>query len=155
MNKHLILEKVINLFNDKILAVDVEIKEVQEQVKNSPTAMESHSDTSRFQSGVLLQNLQRRKEELIKVIDQLTRMTLETREYTRIGSIIALDSEDLLYLLLPQGAGFLEFEIEGIKVVAIGVDTILGKSLNGHKIGDDFTISLPRGEKNRKIKSIS
>ncbi len=155
MNKQLILEKVIDLFNNKISAVDVEIKEVQEQVKSSPTAMESHSDTSRFQSGTLLQNLQRRKGELIKAINQLTRMTLETRECAHVGSIVALDSEDPLYLLLPQGADFLEFEIEGIKVVAIGADTILGKSLNGHKIGDSFTINLPKGEKKRKIKSIS
>ncbi len=155
MNKQLILEKVIDIFNDKISAVAAEIKEAQEQVKSSPTAMESHSDTSRFQSDVLLQNLQRRRGELIKIVDQLTKMTLETGECAHIGSIVALDSEDLLYLLLPQGADFLEFEIGGIKVVAIGADTILGKSLNGRKIGDSFTTSLPKGEKKRKIKSIS
>lgn len=91
----------------------------------------------------------------MKVINQLTRTTLEAGECVHIGSVVALDSEDLLYFLLPQGADFLEFEIEGIKVVAIGADTILGKSLNGHKIGDSFTTSFPKGEKKRKIKSIS
>ncbi len=155
MNKQLILEKVINKFNDKISAVTAEIKDVQEQVKNSPTAMESHSDTSRFQSGVLLQNLQKRKDELMQVADQLTRITLETGKCAQIGSVIALDRGDSLYLLLPKGAGFLEFEIGNARVVAIGVDTIWGKSLNGHKAGDSFTIKLPKGEKEQKIRSIS
>ncbi len=155
MNKHLILEKVINLFNDKVSAVDAEIKEAREQVKNSPTAMESHSDTSRFQFSILLQNLQKRKDELMQVADQLTRITLETGKYAQIGSVVALDCGDPSYFLLPKGAGFLEFEIGSTKVIAIGVDTIWGKSLNGHKAGDSFTIKLPKGEKEQKIRSIS
>jgi len=155
IKKEFVINEVIKVLEAKEIELDASIEQTLGQLKNAPTAMESHSDTSRFQLDIILQNLRKRKKDLTEYKRSLKNYNGEKSDTSSAGSLILLEADKpYLYLLLPSGAGFTEIKIESEEIIVLGLDTLLGGQLLGLKTGDCVSLKLPKGEINGSIKSI-
>ena len=103
------------------------IADAKEARNSSPSAMESHSDTGRYQNDKLI----------IALEEQLVGITRYEKDISSLKLIyIEVKTSDLVkkFLLTPQGLG--GDEIDGVRLLSS--DTPLGTLLNGKKQGDKF-----------------
>ena len=143
MNRELIKSKIINLLKERLDNLKGSLEKKIEIIKQSPTAMESHSDTSRFQFGQLADNLQTSIEKIEKVIREIEK-DKTTTECIKQGSIVQIDRDgaSLYYYVSSMGLGE-SFLIDGMEFRVISIDTPIAKSLLGKKVNEDVEIKIP------------
>ena len=135
-------------------------REAEREYKNasvdSPGAMQSHSDTSKFQFGKLAEDAAARAEKLEQAVAALGKLP-EPGGPAALGSLIEAEEDGArkYFLLVPDGAGGQEFEAEGVAVQAVAVSSPIGRALIGHALGEEVVIKLPAGERRMKVVGVS
>ena len=139
MNK----EKIIIEFKNNILR---ELKKVQQQIdltntsyKQSPSVMQSASDTSRSSLEWEINNYNKTKTKLIKLINKLDIIVKQRRD-TEVGEgslvKIAKNNETTWFLIIDEGNGKkIRFENDEL-IYAISKDTPIAKCIMGLSKGD-------------------
>jgi transcription elongation GreA/GreB family factor len=145
MKREKIQEKIINLLDEKLGGLKESLKETELSVKQAPTAMESHSDTSRFQFGQVADNLRILIDKLEKVIKEIEKYQSST-ERVGLGSIVKVDKsgKEIYYYISSLGLEE-QFEIDGKELRVISVGTPIAKSIIGKKIDEIVEMHIPSG----------
>lgn len=157
MKKKKILEAVLNSLcfaieqNQEILA------KTHQSINDAPSAMQSGSDTSRFQLSSLAESQSLVIDKLVEAKHQveILREALGSESATEIksGSVIEVevDGKVLLYLILPhEGIGGMEVEWDGCIYVMISVSSPFINALKGHHKGDELSITI--GDRIKKVR---
>ena len=156
MNRNIIL----NNFIERLGKMKDTAREAEREYKNasvdSPGAMQSHSDTSKFQFGKLAEDAAARAEKLEQAVAALGKLP-EPGGPAALGSLIEAEEDGArkYFLLVPDGAGGQEFEAEGVAVQAVAVSSPIGRALIGHALGEEVVIKLPAGERRTKVVGVS
>lgn len=105
---------------------------------SAPSAMESHSDTTRNQSEKLASNLNIQLTNLKKLIESLPYTFPEEQKKISLWSLVQLvgSNSRLSIILVPEGYGGKEYD--NVKLVSIQAP--IGKYLLGKKTGDNISI---------------
>jgi hypothetical protein len=104
---------------------------------SAPSAMESHTDTTRNQSEKMVTALTSQLTNLKKMIESLPETIPVSQNRIDVWSLVELiGSIRLSVILVPEGYG--GKECDGVKIVS--VEAPLGRSLLGKKIGNNISI---------------
>ncbi|MFA6352924.1 MAG: GreA/GreB family elongation factor [Candidatus Paceibacterota bacterium] len=157
MDKSEIIKKIISELEKRLEPLDEEIKDNHEFAIKAPGAMESHSDTSKFQFSRLAANLQSDYDKISESIKLLKKIDINKKS-NRIeeGSIIKIKEGDkiLFNILLPSVGGGIIVSDGDIQITSISASSPLGKELIGKKEEDEVEIKLPSGIKSFTILEI-
>lgn len=155
MNRELITSKIIDILSERLNNLKESLKETEDSERQAPSAMESHSDTSRFQLGQLADNLRILIKNIEKVIKEIEK-TKTTEGCVGQGSIVKIEEggNELYYYISPMGLGE-SFLIEGKEFRVISVNTPIAKCLSEKKVGENVEIKTPNGSYFVKIIEIN
>ncbi|HDQ16729.1 MAG TPA: hypothetical protein ENN31_01240 [Candidatus Vogelbacteria bacterium] len=149
MKKKKILEAVIDFLCSAIVQNQEILDRTHQSINDAPSAMESGSDTSRFQLSSLAQNQLAAIDKLVEVKHQveILKETLGSSSATEIkpGSIIEVEVNEkvLLYLILPcEGIGGMEVEWNSHIYVMISDGSPFINALKGCHKGDELSIVM-------------
>lgn len=155
MNKKLIREMLLKKLKEMRALNFASYQAYKKASDEAPGAMESHSDTSKFQIGAVSGNLAEHLVKLDKSISCLKEGKDAVSNIIEEGAIIKIkDSGHVItYYLVPDGAGGQDLEIDNEKIKTITASTPLGKSILNKKVGDSVELAI--GPKTRKLEIIS
>lgn len=148
MNKDTIAQLFISKLEDQILKQGTVLEETRKFANDSPSANESHSDTSRYQLGQLAlgQDLRlKEKEEALKILKNLQ---IFPQEKIVIGSVFSLrgkDKKSRSYFMF-NGAQGINVELDGTVITAVSAQSPLGTSVLGKKKGERVAFAAFEGE---------
>jgi|GEM_PF-3110819 len=128
MNKKQVIKLALEILNSKLVFLERNIKEEEEQRKNSPSAMQSWSDNTRFEKEVLISQLEREKENMKKHIRFLSNLK---GKKTKLEKGALVEADEFYFVSVFAG---LELEIEGEKVFFISENSPLFKVLKDKKV---------------------
>jgi transcription elongation GreA/GreB family factor len=127
MNWKELVKKNLEERKNKILKSIASANDARE---NAPSAMESHSDTSRNQNEKLIFALKIDLANLEEVTKQIDNFDVKYFEIKQGSSILKV-------VIVPEGAG--GEQINGVKIISI--KTPLGEILKDKNLGDKFIIN--------------
>lgn len=149
--KNLVLENLVNIREDLVKSRG----EYKEAAKDAPSAMQSHSDTSRFQFNTLAENIDiqiQKLDEAVVLIKELEGKSVKTE----IGAFVAIkeNNEKEHFYLVPEGVGGFEIRWGRLVIKVLAINSPIGKYLFGKKIGDKITMNLPARKREIEILEI-
>jgi transcription elongation GreA/GreB family factor len=148
VNKTLLLGELLRVIEDDIANSKRLLEATQRLVNDAPGAMQSHSDTSRFQGGILA-NKQggqlQEKQDALRSLNIFASSYKDVRSVKiELGAIFTLreDGTQDNFFLLPYGGGQ-EVIFNGEKYSVITFKSPLTSQLLGKKVGD--RVRMTRG----------
>lgn len=157
LDKEKIIFAILKELDKERLAAIKNYESYQRSSNESPSPMQSRSDTSRFQFGILGQNELARAEKISRVITIIKDALVKKFESAEIGSLLVLQDQSnreiLCFCLVPEGAGGQLFTIDGFKIQSIAINSPIGKAIVSKKV-DDWAEILSPSTRRFKILSI-
>lgn len=159
-----ILKKVIEMFEVKVSQVERSLTDLIDSINNAPGAMQSHSDTTRFQLSRVFEASNKsyieKKDDLANLKSFLEKGFNSQTETIMIGSIFTLSKQndkgknvEENYFMLPTGSG-IKIELEGLSFLSVTPISPLGKILIGKKKGEVFLFGVGKFRKKITVKEI-
>jgi hypothetical protein len=149
LSKKDILQKVIISLSESVKKAGQSLSLMNNDINDAPGAMQSHSDTTRFQLTSIVDGLEKSYQEKSKELELLNQF-LQTDfnnskfDISVIGSVVTIKkSNNLLenYFIVPGGSG-IKVDYNGKKIVCITPASPLGKAIIGKKKGQSFAYSI-------------
>jgi transcription elongation GreA/GreB family factor len=155
-------QQVINAFLKKLREMRatalLSYESYRKASADAPGAMQSHSDTSKFQSGVLADGTMEQINQIDENIAFLSRAKNSNSGISdvQILALVRIQEGDRSYpyLVVPEGVGGQEIEAEGEKIKTVSIDSPLGKALIHRKVDDVVDLAVRSGKRNLKILTI-
>lgn len=139
IDKKIVLNQLISTIDEKMQQANLQAKDLADSLQNESksTAGDKH-DTGRAMIHLEQEKLQHQFQELRNQMQQIKTIShLENSNHiVEYGSFIKAGD---FYFLLGVGIG--KQIVNGILVYCIGMETPIGKILNGRKKGDQFTFT--------------
>jgi transcription elongation GreA/GreB family factor len=157
-------KELFNLVTERLTREKNELedsfKKTHQAAIEAPSAMQSHSDTTKFQMNIAadkIRSLISEKEKALQILNDLQKSIVSaTKDKTiQVGSVVTIQDEQKKtkhVLMLPHCAG-VEITHNSIPISVISPDAPLGASLLKKKIGD--IASLQIGDTNKQIKVLA
>jgi len=157
MEKSELLKKVILAVEDEIKGLELSAGSSHQMSVDAPSAMQSHSDTTKFQMKALEENTKRsilEKQIFLRNVVDLISLQKEAKE-VEIGSLVRISEGESMkqYILLEGGAGII-VEDDGKKWIVVTIASPLGKALLGKKKGEKFIFFAGGKERELEISDI-
>lgn len=150
-------EEVVNAFLQK-LKEDLEtllatIRENKKSSVEAPGAMQSHSDTSKFQFEKLVEADIERGGMLSGTIDVVERTKTQIYDHADVGALISAEEREAIsyFYISPEGGGGYKLMVGDTPVFAVSLSSAVGRSFSGKKPGDEVTLTAPGAERTLKI----
>ncbi len=148
ISKQEILKEVILLLSENVEMAEKSLNEMNSNINDAPRAMESHSDTTRFQLTAIVKIMEDTFLKKSKELKNLKRFekgyvnSIENND-VKIGSLISIKKNNLIenYFIIPAGSG-LKVVKGDIKIICVTPFTPLGRILLAKKKGQDFTCNI-------------
>lgn len=152
MDKKLILNKIIDKLNENMKSVQSNYNTYKKFSSEAPGAMESHSDTSRFQYGALASDTASHLEEIKKAIKNINDSQDISYDQVTVGALLKMEEDGKIFyfLMVQEGAGGQKLEYDGVMIQTVPDNSPIGGSLLSKKDGDEVQINI--AGKNRKMK---
>ncbi len=160
MDKKEIIRGIIKELERQKSEIDAGLRSTKQAAKDSPSAMESHSDTTRNQMQTLARNLKTMAEEKEAAIVSLKRTFVSNSERfgtAKEGAVVETEFENgekKRYLIVPEGGAGVYVDENGVQIISITLGTPLGAALVGKKTGEFATLVGKNGERKIKILDI-
>lgn len=148
MNKRELVEKIIKELEKQKQDVKKRYEATRQEVIDAPGAMQSHSDTSKYQLSILADKIKKsalEKEQTIQALKQLLTSGLEEKpSVAKVGALVEVENqnqEKICYFIFPGGSG-LETIFKGKKIIMVSQRAPIASVLLGRKVGDrvDFKV---------------
>jgi transcription elongation GreA/GreB family factor len=143
MDKKIIIEKIIKRLKKRLKSLEKSIQETQKAVISAPSAMQSWSDTSRFQFRSQIAKLQPQATQLKNCIKKLQKLDVSRKpEKAELGVLIKIKKGDkiLFYFICPPGSGAEILKLNKSQVTAISVNSPLAQKILNKKVGDKIKL---------------
>ncbi|MCL4404162.1 GreA/GreB family elongation factor [Patescibacteria group bacterium] len=156
-NKTDLIEKVIESLERDKASAEAGLASAREGAKEAPSAMESHSDTTRSQMQHLAENLEKdiqEKESGIMALGDFKTSVGPAKGDVSVGSVVSITDEAerrFIYFILPAGGGT-KVETDGASITVLSSTAPLAQALIGKRAGE--TVSFSAGAKVRMLKII-
>lgn len=158
MNKEALIGKVVLKLEKEIAELEEGATSAHAASVDAPGAMQSHSDTSKFQNKVSEENLVSMLDEKKNRCGAIKTMEIPSEiSEIKIGAcILAEDGEnEKRYILLPGGAGIEVWDDETLdSYMTITPEVPIGKALMGKKEGIKTVFKVGSKEKKLLIKKV-
>ncbi len=152
IDKKTVLAAVIKELERQKQQQEEAFQTARQTAAEAPGAMQSHSDTTKFQMSLLADKIQEsitQKEKTIHTLKTLLESFGEEHHETiRIGSLIAVQKQDgrhIYYFILPE-AGGIEVHESDKAILTITSTTPLANALVGRRSGDRVRLQFAGGE---------
>ncbi len=148
MDKKTILRAVIEKLTEQRSELERSLKTVHQGVVDSPSATQSHSDTTRFQMRAIedkINSTLAEKEKAIAALEELSQSGLPTCRAVEAGAIVEVkgaDGKSTTYFILPQGGG-VEIESEGKRITTTTLLAPFAAALQNKTEGDVVRFEIP------------
>ena len=162
MDKHKLILAVIEALGKEAGELDASFKAAKQASVEAPGAMESHSDTTKFQMSQLAGNISdmlQQKELAIKTLTEFA----ESRKYeigetgtVRFGSLVRakIDGGEIKqYFVLPAGGGT-RIQFGEKNVLVVSPPAPIAVALLNRKVGEKTELQLPAGKRVVEIMDI-
>ena len=153
-------EKIKELVLDNLIKTREELAKSYESYKDAareaPGAMQSHSDTSKFQSNILAENIAQQLSLFDRAIKTIKECIHKNGD-VGVGALIKIkeNGEIKYFYFVPEGVGGFRLEDGGNNVQVVAINTPIGKNLFGKVPGDKIEMNLPVGKKSVEVLGVN
>jgi len=156
MNKKTAILKILEALEKRLSKTDTSIQQALQDAREAPSAMESHSDTSRSEKQRLAANFEQDKTKLAHVM-KFVRTIDSSRAHATVqnGSLVQTQENETItwYFMIPaQGGDHLTINNEVL--ITLSPDSLIGKSFMGKKQNDTVKFQSPKEIRTITIKQI-
>lgn len=158
MQKNILIKKILQKIDDEITDLEEGASSNHKASVEAPGAMQSHSDTSKFQNKVAEENIMQMIAKKKAERDAIEKC--ETPENIRnmcVGAFVVVDDGEVekRYILLPGGAGIEIWDDESLdSYMTVTPDVPIGKALLGKGEGNKAVFKIGSKEKRLLIKKV-
>ena len=137
------LEKLKKVLSEDRRKLVQSIEQARFTRDNSPSAMESHSDTTKSQYEKLVYALEQKLKELDRMISHIPDKIL-TKSDVSLWQVVEFDlgENKLTVMLVPEGFGGKKFDT----VTTLAINTPLGSAIENKTIGKEFLFGDKKGK---------
>jgi transcription elongation GreA/GreB family factor len=166
VSKKDIVEVLLMNLEKKLEEMKAQFESVREAIIDAPGPMQSKSDTTKFQMSRWAENILSSINQVQRCILSLKKIDL-SRKYNEVetGTLVKVTesqvkAEDQMnerrvcYFLLPSDCISQRINFDNQEIIAISVNSPVGKALLNKKVGDEVLVKVPYGERLFKIKEI-
>ncbi|MFA6495394.1 MAG: hypothetical protein WC246_02750 [Candidatus Paceibacterota bacterium] len=147
VNKNYLIDAVVVALEKERADNEESLKQTRQTAMDAPSAMQSHSDTTRSQMEHLAENFERFIAEKNFAIENLKAFKKEisaSGDEIKVGSLVGVTEGTNMrhfYFILPFGGGVAVVDKEGRSVVVLSASAPLARALLGKKSGTETTTS--------------
>ncbi len=138
MDKHEVIAAFVQHQRGKIEGIEKDLEKARDGVRTAPGPSQSHSDTTRFQEGNIVADIEERLTRAKRILRQLQEIPQVQMKTISNGSIFVLEStatrEKDVYFFVPEGGGE-SLEVEGTEVASISQGAPIAKEVLGKREG--------------------
>lgn len=148
MNKLRVVESFISYFEHQISQYREIKADTRRRIIDSPSANQSHSDTSRYQLSNLALGQESRLGEIEQIAFSLRSINVSPQDKVVVGALFTLQTEGVeprTYFMFPGAQGDI-LEVDGVPITAISFKSPLGKAALGKRRGECVTHASCRME---------
>ena len=161
VSKSEILKEVIKSLSLDIESIGESLASTNKAIDNAPSAMESHSDTTRSQLTAVVGAINQsflEKSKGIETLKHLFKSNIDEEKFDEVkyGSIVILEKNGGIvenFFVLSAGSG-IKVENDGEKITCLTVSSPLGKILLGKEKGQSFNCVIGGKSQDFKILDI-
>jgi len=156
MDKKALIEKVVEKLQKEVSELEANITSMHQAAIDAPSAMQSHSDTTKFQMNALKDDVEKQlstKNGELEMLEKFEIMPITPSKEIRSGSLIKIkDGEkEINYFFLDGGSGIqIEDESKNM-IIVVGGNSPMGNALLGKKVGDEVVTQFRSKERNIRI----
>ena len=146
MDKKNLVEKLIRNFQEKAEESRKLFESARQAAIDAPGAMQSKSDTTKFQMSQLAESSLAVYKQIQRCISTLKEIDLSREcKAIGIGAVVKVeeDQSESYYFILPINCGGQSIELEEQEVNAIAVKSPIAQALLNKKAGDIINIKVP------------
>jgi transcription elongation GreA/GreB family factor len=158
MNKENLIRKILEKLEKEIVELEESASSAHEASVEAPGAMQSHSDTSKFQNKVSEGNIGTMIQQKKIQSEAIKNVALPERASDiNLGACVLVEDSGIekRYIVLPGGSGIEAWDDETLdSYMSITPDTPIGKALLGKKEGEKTSFKIGQKEKKLLIKKI-
>lgn len=143
MDKKVIIEKIIPKLEVRLTNLKESIEKAEQFAIQSPSAMQSWSDTSRFQLRSVAANLKSQRQHIEKCLQELKEIdTSKKYQKVELGALVKIKMDNRIsnYFISPAGSGGEILSINKEQIRTLSLDSALAKKLLGKKSGDKIKL---------------
>lgn len=152
-----LVEKLIMNFQEEAEKTKKSFESAKEAAIAAPGAMQSKSDTTKFQMSRLAENYINTYQQIQRCVSALRKIDLsKDYEVIGIGAVVKVEenqNEDY-YFVLPSDCRNQSIELEGQGVNAITVKSPIAQALLNKKVEDRVDVKVPSGLRTFRIVEI-
>lgn len=134
MDKHAVIAAFEQHQKERIGNIEKDLEKARDGVRTAPGPSQSHSDTTRFQEGNIVADIEERLARAKRILRQLREIPQAQMETISNGSIFVLEdvatNERDVYFVVPEGGGE-SIDVGGAEVVSISKDAPIAKEVWG------------------------
>ena len=156
MDKEQIIKLGIKMLKEKIVSLKEAVLKMEKQRQEAPSAMQSWSDTSRFQTGVAIENMDKERSRLEEHLDFLKSFKIDKKTEITLGSLAEVKDLEKNKAEIYFVSLFADLELkDGGRVIKfISKDSPLIKQLLSKKAGDKASLQIGRSTRELEILSV-
>lgn len=147
MNKQKLLQCVIETFTQREKGAKQSLETTRQAAIEAPGAMQSRSDTTKWQMSQHAEAIERSLFETQQVLSTLKRLMDNPPTVTKGSSYAIVEVKNLddgsraKYFLLPAGGGD-TYEVDGEEIIVLSVGTPMARAFIGAVAGDEVEIKI-------------
>ncbi len=150
MDKRVLVSAIIEKLLGEKSQIEAGLAATNKGIDEAPGAMQSHSDTTKFQMNLVANTIARSLQEKEQAIFHLqsfvgTPLNQTATDSVRLGAVVELITPDgaqkLAYAILPGGAGT-DIDFEGWSLTVITPQSPLTRRFIGKKVGDKVEVTF-------------
>ena len=160
MNKQKLLQRVIEVLTQKGKSAEQSLETTRQAAIEAPGAMQSHSDTTKWQMSRRAEAMERSIFETQQALGMLKHLmdhppTISKGSNFAIIEVANLDNgSKAKYFLLPAGGGD-TYEVDGEKVTALTMGAPMARVLIGTIAGDEVEMKIQGTTKRLVVISVT
>lgn len=146
-NKKLVHSAFIEQFKLKMYSQQKLVDDARLEANSPELKSDGKYDTRATEAKYLVDAMAVKLDALKKDVTDLERVNTERSTEVAVGSLVLIleeEKSELWYYLIAGAAG-VEIEMDGVKIVALSIQSPIGKSLFGHESGDEVEVKTPKG----------
>lgn len=145
LHKRQVLARIIAAAEANKAKLKKSLDNIQEEINEAPSAMQSHSDTSRFQTGVLKSALEDECNEAAKFLLAVKKVDVKVMPASiQVGTIAEIKEggRSFLAIILPLPGPSERIKFRGQEIKIVTVSSPIGEALIGKRVGDTVTVRI-------------